>query len=368
MTDNFFSNNDSNFYWFFGCVEDRDDPMRIGRVKLRILGYHTDDKEQLPTADLPWAMPIMPANSAGTSGIGWSPTGPVEGTWAWGFFMDGAEGQQPAFVGTINAVPESNGSGGGGGGSGDGSGNSPTSGGSDGGGSGSNKVDPAALEKLKNCNCSSFAKNIIAKGNKSNINQIIKACKAAGYGNNAIAAFLAIAGVESAFTPIAEDTRWSVATMMKNFKKVRNRGEPFARQLKAAGPIAMANFIYGDTSKGLGNANCDTVTTTPLDGYKFRGHSFVQITGKDAFAKIGKIIGEDLVSNPQKVNSSVEFSAKCCLGFYQYKGVKTSSLTGDNAIEILIKKTGNDINGNHQHKRELYKCFMENFTKNGNFI
>jgi len=130
MTDNFFSNNDSNFYWFFGCVEDRDDPMRIGRVKIRILGYHTDDKEQLPTEDLPWAMPIMPANCASTSGIGWSPTGPVEGTWAFGFFMDGAEGQQPAFMGTINGVPASNGSGG----SGDGSGYSPTSGGADGSG------------------------------------------------------------------------------------------------------------------------------------------------------------------------------------------------------------------------------------------
>jgi len=132
MTDNFFSNNDSNFYWFFGCVEDRDDPMRIGRVKLRILGHHTDDKEQLPTEDLPWAMPIMPANCASTSGIGWSPTGPVEGTWAFGFFMDGAEGQQPAFMGTINAVPVSNGNGGGS--DGDGSGNSPTSGGADGSG------------------------------------------------------------------------------------------------------------------------------------------------------------------------------------------------------------------------------------------
>jgi putative chitinase len=208
----------------------------------------------------------------------------------------------------------------------------------------------------------------MASGNKSNINQIVKACKAAGYSNEATAAFLAIAGVESRFSPIAENTNWSVKTMLKNFRKVRNRGEAFARQLKSAGPIAMANFIYGDKSKGLGNADCSVVTTSPLDGYKFRGHSFVQITGKDAFAKIGKIIGEDLVSNPQKVNSSVEFSAKCCLAFYQYKGVKVSSLVGNNAIEILIKQTGADIGQNHQHKRELYKCFMENFTKNGNFI
>ena len=365
MADNFFSNNDSNFYWFFGCVEDRSDPMRIGRVKLRILGYHTDDKEQLPTDDLPWAMPIMPANSASTSGIGWSPTGPVEGTWVWGFFMDGAEGQQPAFVGTINAVPASNGSGGGGG---DGSGNSPTSGGSDGKGGGST-VDPAALEKLKNCNCTSTAKNIIARGNKSNIEQIIKACRAAGYGNEATAAFLAIAGVESGFNPVTERVGWSAKFLLANFKRVRARGESFARDLVAAGGIAQANFIYGDPSKGLGNALCDIITTEPRDGYKFRGHSFVQITGKDAFSKVGKAVGVDLVSNPARVNSSVEFSARCCIAFYQYKGIKTSSLVGDNAIGILIKATGSDTStGNHQHKRELYKCFMENFTKNGNFI
>jgi predicted chitinase len=363
MTDNFFSNNDSNFYWFFGCVEDRDDPMRIGRVKLRILGYHTDDKEQLPTEDLPWAMPIMPANSASTSGIGWSPNGVVEGTWCWGFFMDGAEGQQPAFVGTINGVPASSGGGGGG----DGSGNSPTSGGSDGSGGGG-KVDPAALEKLKNCDCSSTAKNIMSRGNKANINAIIKACQAAGYSNNGIAAFLAIAGVESGFTPTAERVGWSAKFLLANFRRVRARGEPFARQLVAAGGIAQANFIYGSKDKG-GNNVCDIITTTPLDGYKFRGHSFVQITGRDAYAKIGKALGVDLLSNPEKVNSSVEFSAKCCIEFYKYKGVKSSQLVGDNAIAILIKQTGNDTStGNHQHKRELYKCFMENFTKNGNFI
>lgn len=102
---NFFSNNDQNFYWFFGVVEDRDDPMRLGRVKVRIIGYHTDDKSELPTSDLPWAMPILPVTSAATSGIGHSPTGVVEGTWVFGFFIDGNEGQQPAVLGTLPGRP-----------------------------------------------------------------------------------------------------------------------------------------------------------------------------------------------------------------------------------------------------------------------
>jgi predicted chitinase len=105
MMDNFTSNNNSQFYWWFGVVEDRDDPLRLGRCKLRILGYHVDDKEILPTDDLPWAIPIMPANSAGTSGVGWSPTGAVEGSWCIGFFADGENGQHPMFFGTVGAIP-----------------------------------------------------------------------------------------------------------------------------------------------------------------------------------------------------------------------------------------------------------------------
>lgn len=102
---NFTSNNNANFYWWFGVVEDRSDPLRLGRCRIRILGYHTDDKEELPTEDLPWAIPVMPSNSASTSGVGWSPTGAVEGSWCVGFFADGEDGQHPMYFGTVGAIP-----------------------------------------------------------------------------------------------------------------------------------------------------------------------------------------------------------------------------------------------------------------------
>lgn len=105
MMQNFTSNNNPNFFWWFGVVEDRNDPLRLGRCRIRILGYHTDDKEVLPSEDLPWAIPVMPANSAGTSGVGWSPTGAVEGSWCVGFFADGEDGQHPMFFGTVGAIP-----------------------------------------------------------------------------------------------------------------------------------------------------------------------------------------------------------------------------------------------------------------------
>lgn len=93
--------NRDGFNWFIGVVEDRDDPEQLGRVKVRVFGYHSDDKALLPTDDLPWCIPIHPITSAAVSGVGISPVGPLPGTWVIGFFLDGTDMQQPAFFGTI---------------------------------------------------------------------------------------------------------------------------------------------------------------------------------------------------------------------------------------------------------------------------
>lgn len=93
--------NKDGFNWFIGVVEDRMDPEKMGRCRVRIYGYHTESKTLLPTKDLPWATPIQPITSAAISGIGSSPLGPVDGTWVIGFFLDGEDMQQPAIFGTI---------------------------------------------------------------------------------------------------------------------------------------------------------------------------------------------------------------------------------------------------------------------------
>lgn len=94
--------NKDGFNWWVGVVEDRLDPEKMGRCRVRIFGYHSDSRELLPTEDLPWAVPILPITSAATSGIGTTPLGPVTGTWVVGFFLDGEDMQQPAFFGAIS--------------------------------------------------------------------------------------------------------------------------------------------------------------------------------------------------------------------------------------------------------------------------
>jgi len=92
------NNIEQKFIWWMGVVEDRQDPLKIGRCRVRILGYHTEDKTEIPTDELPWAYPAMPINSASRE----TPVGPVEGSWVMGFFRDGENAQQPVMTHNID--------------------------------------------------------------------------------------------------------------------------------------------------------------------------------------------------------------------------------------------------------------------------
>ena len=91
--------------FYTGCVEDRNDPLKLGRCQVRIVGLHTEDKTILPTKDLPWAFPVTPITSAGISGIGTTPLGPVEGSWVLIMFMD-ADEQMPIMMGTLGGISQ----------------------------------------------------------------------------------------------------------------------------------------------------------------------------------------------------------------------------------------------------------------------
>ena len=95
----------NGFQWFVGVVEDRSDPKTLGRLRVRCLGYHTEDLIKLKTSDLPWAHVMNPITSATVSGLGQTPLGAVEGTWVVGFFQDGSDAQQPIVIGTLPGVP-----------------------------------------------------------------------------------------------------------------------------------------------------------------------------------------------------------------------------------------------------------------------
>ena len=105
--------------WWVGTVEDRGsgqfsgekDNLKLGRIKVRIHGHHTEDKGKLPTKDLQWCYVMNSTSSASISGVGRSPTGIAEGTKVLGFFMDGDGGQIPIVFGTMPHIQQKGGSG-----------------------------------------------------------------------------------------------------------------------------------------------------------------------------------------------------------------------------------------------------------------
>ena len=93
------------FRWFIGVVEDRDDPEKASRVRVRCFGYHDDDLNRIPTEDLPWAQVLAPTDTPSMAGMGNTPHFLVEGSHVFGFFLDAQFMQRPVIVGSMPGYP-----------------------------------------------------------------------------------------------------------------------------------------------------------------------------------------------------------------------------------------------------------------------
>jgi hypothetical protein len=83
------------FVWFIGVVMSVQDTLNLGRVKVRIIGWHSDD---LPINDLPWSYPISPITDSTTT------HNLKPNDWVFGFFLDSKLGQQPILLGVFPAI------------------------------------------------------------------------------------------------------------------------------------------------------------------------------------------------------------------------------------------------------------------------
>ena len=89
---------------YTGIVENRNDPLKVGRCKVRVHGVHNRDTAKLPTEDLPWSIPVLPTSSASISGVGTNP-GVVVGSIVAIIFTD-PDQQMPLMLGSIPGVPQ----------------------------------------------------------------------------------------------------------------------------------------------------------------------------------------------------------------------------------------------------------------------
>jgi putative chitinase len=122
------------------------------------------------------------------------------------------------------------------------------------------------------------------------IEAILDGCEASGVTDlRQIAYILATPMIETggSFIPIIENLNYSATGLRSTFPKyfTAAQAQAYARQ-----PQRIANRAYGNR---MGNG-----PETSGDGWKFRGRGYCQITGHDNYAKFSKLLGVDLVSNP----------------------------------------------------------------------
>lgn len=99
----------TDFIWWLGQVVSRDDPLQLGRVKVRIFKDH-GGPENIPDDELPWCQVLMPVTEASTAveggnAVGTSAVGLINGSTVMGFYADGVEKQIPIAMGTLVGAP-----------------------------------------------------------------------------------------------------------------------------------------------------------------------------------------------------------------------------------------------------------------------
>lgn len=134
---------------------------------------------------------------------------------------------------------------------------------------------------------------------------------------------------ESNFMPVSENLNYRAETMVRlwpnRFKTIAD-----AQAVASKGPQGIANSIYGNR---MGN-------TDPNDGWDYRGRGPIQITGKSNYARIGKMIGKDIVENPDKVITDPQTAADTAMAYW-----KMNPKLGENADAGNFAAVRKAING-----------------------
>ena len=145
-----------------------------------------------------------------------------------------------------------------------------------------------------------------------------------------LAHFLAQCEHESGgFVRLTENLNYSAAGLLATFgKRFNGVSETYARK-----PEKIANRAYADR---LGNGN-----EASGDGWKFRGRSFIQLTGRDNYTRAGKDLKQDFVNNPNL--AATEYALKVALWFFTSQKIWTVCDIG--ATEQAVKEVTRRVNG-----------------------
>lgn len=165
-----------------------------------------------------------------------------------------------------------------------------------------------------------------------------------------MAHFIAQAGHESGgFARVVENLNYRVEALLALFGRHRISADD-ARKYgriegkQAANQEAIANCIYGGKwgAENLGN-------TQPGDGWKFRGRSLIQVTGRANYRACGAALGLDLEKNPELLERP-EHAARAAAWFWTSKGLNQLA-DNDNIVGITRRINGGTNGIDDREKR-----------------
>jgi predicted chitinase len=181
---------------------------------------------------------------------------------------------------------------------------------------------------------------------------LLAALKAAGITNpQEVAMFLGQMDVESGgFRTLSENLNYKPDRLASVFPKYFH-GTADAQQVAAGGPEAIADRVYGGR---MGN-------TQPGDGFKFRGRGVIQLTGRANYAKYGKAVGVDLLSNPDAA-SDPELAAKIAIAYWKDHGASGPAQQGN--VQAVTQLINGGQNG-ASDRAAKYKQYLAQATNGG---
>lgn len=136
----------------------------------------------------------------------------------------------------------------------------------------------------------------------------------------------------------SESLNYTPERLLKMFpKKFKNIED--AKSTVAGGEEAIGNRVYGGR---MGN--------TADEGYKYRGRGLIQLTGKDNYAKFGKMLGIDLVGNPDLANDP-DIAQQLAIAYFKEKQKAGVNLSDSRQVSKAVGHV--DIGGEESGRREL---------------
>ncbi|QDH49676.1 endolysin [Pantoea phage Kyle] len=202
-----------------------------------------------------------------------------------------------------------------------------------------------------------------AEDAKKWLNPVIAAC--AHYGitsNRAIAAFLANIGVETGgLTKLVENLNYSAQGLANTWpnryretlKDGTKRPNALAEKL-ARNPEAIANNVYANR---MGNGD-----EASGDGWKYRGHGPMQLTGKDNYLAYEKASGYMVMNQPEILAIDPLLAIDSAAWFFAERGKCIPAANAGNFDEVVRRINGslpNDANKGPLRRKRYQDCLAQ---------